>query len=622
MRILGSKFWGEDSSICILDFDKKEIFCINTDRVSRIKKDNYDVSQILNKFTNLIDKPNIIASSFNTFDGHDTCLENKGTSYYWLGFQKIIRNIIKPKYYADLEKKNSIFKKIYIFFRLLFFPSFFFYFFRWKYLMNKYLNKKINDKNFHFKYCVMHIKKIFKEINIKVKDEELFFYDHHTCHAASAYYLSDFYKKNQEAFVFTLDQQGDHTFSSLFKFTDLKREEISRSLTQRAIVDKKVYIISIATIYSLFTKTLGFRENCDEGKVEALAAYGEPDNRTLKDLNEIIYLSSVNQKIKFETNRLKFINFFKENNLHLLLKKLGRENFSSTIQNWLENIVISFLNKALPKDKKVNLCLAGGVIANVILNYKIFQNCRINNIYVCPPMGDEGSALGAAFLAAINKNLDIKWLSKDVMPYWGPSYNKDETLAILKKNNHKIIFEDLKTNWTKKAADKIYENKVIAIFQGRMEFGPRALGNRSILANVTDPNMKTKINISIKKRPEFQPFCPAVLEEDREDLFLNSFKHKYMATAFLMKENFRKRYPSAVHVDGTARPQFVEKEDNENLYKILQELKKKINHGIVINTSFNLHGRSMVMKPQDAIDDFLACDLDYLYLNEYEVKKI
>ena len=113
MRILGSKFWGEDSSICILDFDKKEIFCINTDRVSRIKKDNYDVSQILNKFTNLIDKPNIIASSYNTFDGHDTCLENKGTSYYWLGFQKIIRNIIKPKYYSDLKKKNSIFKKIY-----------------------------------------------------------------------------------------------------------------------------------------------------------------------------------------------------------------------------------------------------------------------------------------------------------------------------------------------------------------------------------------------------------------------------------------------------------------------------------------------------------------------------
>jgi carbamoyltransferase len=622
MKILGSKFWGEDSSVCILDFDKKEIFCISTDRVSRIKKDNYDVSQILNKFTNLVYRPNIIASSFNTFDGHDTCLENKGTSYYWLGFQKILRSIVKPKYYSDLKRKNSIFKKIYIFFRLLFYPVFFFYFFRWKYLMNKYLNEKINDKNFHLKYCIKHIKKMFKQININVKHEELLFYDHHTCHAASAYYLSDFYKKNQESFVFTLDQQGDHTFSSLFKFTDLKREEISRSLTQRAIVDKKVYIISIATIYSLFTKTLGFRENCDEGKVEALAAYGEPDKKTLVDLNEIIYLSYENQTIKFETNRVKFINFFKEKNLHLLLKKLGRENFSSTIQNWLESAVISFLNQALPKDKKVNLCLAGGVIANVILNYKIFQNCRINNIYVCPPMGDEGSALGAACLAAINKNLDIKWLSKDIMPYWGPSYNKDETLAVLKKNNHQIIFEDLKTDWTKKAAEKILENKIIAIFQGRMEFGPRALGNRSILANVIDPNMKTKININIKKRPEFQPFCPAVLEEDREDLFLNSFQHKYMATAFLMKEIYRKRYPSAVHVDGTARPQFVEKKDNENLYKILKEVKKKINHGIIINTSFNLHGRSMVMKPQDAIDDFLACGLDYLYLNEYEIKKI
>jgi carbamoyltransferase len=237
-------------------------------------------------------------------------------------------------------------------------------------------------------------------------------------------------------------------------------------------------------------------------------------------------------------------------------------------------------------------------------------------------MGDEGSALGAVFLAAIEKKLDLTWVSKYNMPYWGPSYDQDETLSVLQKNKDKVFFKDLNSNWTKEAASKILDNKIIAIFQGKMEFGPRALGNRSILANVTDPDMKIKINTNIKKRPQFQPFCPAVLEEDRKDLFLNSYQHKYMATAFLMKDKYRNIYPSAVHIDGTARPQFVEKNDNENLFKILKYLKESLNHGIVINTSFNLHGRSMVMKPQDAIDDFLSCNLDYLYLNGYEVKKI
>ena len=129
MKILGSKFWGEDSAVCVLDFNKKEIFCINTDRVSRIKKDNYDISPILNKFKNSITAPDIIVSPFNTFDGHDTCLENKGTSYYWLNFQKILRNIQKPKYYSDLKKKYSIFEKLYIFFKLVLNPIFFYYFF-------------------------------------------------------------------------------------------------------------------------------------------------------------------------------------------------------------------------------------------------------------------------------------------------------------------------------------------------------------------------------------------------------------------------------------------------------------------------------------------------------------
>ena len=148
------------------------------------------------------------------------------------------------------------------------------------------------------------------------------------------------------------------------------------------------------------------------------------------------------------------------------------------------------------------------------------------------------------------------------------------------------------------------------------------MGNRSIIANPADPKMRDKINLKIKKRPIFQPFCPSVLEEDREIIFMNSFNHKFMSTAFKMKKEFQKIFPSACHIDGTARPQFIEEEDNYALFRILKSFKKKFKYGILINTSLNIHGRTITLKPQDAIvEDFLDSDLDFLYINGYKVWK-
>lgn len=619
MKIIGSKFWGEDAALCVLDMEKGTIFAINSDRVSRIKKDNMDISPIVKNFKKEITGPDIIAGPFCSFDGFDTCLENKGTSYFWLSFQNILRLIEKPRYYSDVKRIKTFFEKVKILISVIFRPLFFWHFFLWKFYMKKYLNGEDLGYEFHKKYCTKYIEKLFEKVNFKkVKP---IFYDHHTSHAASTYYLSSFFKNNQESFVFTLDQQGDHTFSTLFKFKQKSKEEISRSFTKRVWMNNNFSIISIATIYSLFTKTLGLRENCDEGKVEALAAYGKPDDETLKKLNEIIFVSK-NQKFHFDSNKEKFLEHLNDENLFKIMNNIGKENFSATIQFWLEEIVIEFLNLSLPKKEQVNLCLAGGVVANVILNYKIFERCNIKNLYICPPMGDEGSALGAALLAATEMKKNIDWIANYRMPYWGPSYNQEYVKKVLNKNKNKIKFEEFKNDWADRAAESLLQNKIIGVFQNNMEFGPRALGNRSILASATDPKMRDKINLSIKKRPKYQPFCPAVLEEDREKLFLNSFQHKFMSTAFKMKTEFLDIYPSAAHIDGTARPQFVEREDNENLYKILKFIKQKIGHGILINTSFNLHGRSMVMKPEDAIDDFLSCNLDILYLNGYEIKKI
>ena len=175
--------------------------------------------------------------------------------------------------------------------------------------------------------------------------------------------------------------------------------------------------------------------------------------------------------------------------------------------------------------------------------------------------------------------------------------------------------------WYVRAAESIANDKIIGVFQGRMEFGPRALGNRSILANPTNPDTRLKINSTIKNRPPFQPFCPSILEEERERLFESSFSHKHMAIAFRMKEEYWERLPSAIHIDGTARPQFVEEKDNPNYFRLLKELKELTGFGVALNTSFNLHGRTIVRKPEDAIVDFVDCKMDELYLEGFLIRR-
>ena len=191
----------------------------------------------------------------------------------------------------------------------------------------------------------------------------------------------------------------------------------------------------------------------------------------------------------------------------------------------------------------------------------------------------------------------------------------------LKKYSEEVVWEDRNDTWPEDAAIDILNSNIIAIFQGKMEFGPRALGNRSILADPRDPKVREKMNLKIKRRPYFQPFCPSILETDREKLFIESYPNKHMTMAFRFREEFRNLFPSACHIDGTARPQFVENVDNPNYFRLLSEIKRNIGHGIVVNTSFNLHGRAMVMNPEQAMQDFLDCNLDALFIEGYKVTR-
>jgi carbamoyltransferase len=206
------------------------------------------------------------------------------------------------------------------------------------------------------------------------------------------------------------------------------------------------------------------------------------------------------------------------------------------------------------------------------------------------------------------------------MPYYGPTIEEQDILDVISANKQ-ISAVKIGPEWSQLAAKSLADEKIIAIAHGRMEYGPRALGNRSILASPFNPKTKERLNLLVKRRPAFQPFCPSILEEERDKLFAESFPHKHMAMAFRMREEFRKRLPSAVHIDGTARPQFIEQEDNRAYYRLLHEFKKITGFGVLINTSFNLHGRTIVRTAKDAVTDFIDCGIDELYCEGYLITR-
>jgi carbamoyltransferase len=247
------------------------------------------------------------------------------------------------------------------------------------------------------------------------------------------------------------------------------------------------------------------------------------------------------------------------------------------------------------------------------------------NIHIVPAMGDDGSSEGACYLAMIEEGMidELKEIKKNYnMPYFGSSYTKEEVREVLDKNRDKIKYKELGDDWYKVVAKMLVEGKIGALFRGRMEWGPRALGNRSIIARVNDPDIQKKMNKEIKRRPEFQPFCPSILIDEKDRLFEKTYNNKHMTIAFQMKDEHIKNIPSAVHIDGTARVQFVSKEDNEGYYNLIKEVKNLTSYGVIINTSFNKHGRTIVESPQDAITDFLDTDMDYLFIEGFLVERI
>ena len=606
MKIMGTKYCGHDSAICVLDTTQKTIFAMSTERVTRIKHDSIDITPILETY----DFGNIdyVSHSYSDFEdkGHDGELREKMT--FNKDIEKALRKIIKPTYASDLgitrAKKNQlILKTIFTNFSVV----------------KQYYSAKIKRALVHEtpegnkRAFTDYIKKNLALNNLIPKD--VCFFDHHLCHAIPSYYLSPF--NEQEALSLTIDGQGDGYFSKLFYFNGQDNYELVGKSSADFLGEGDKFL-SIGRLYNYFTSAMDLRPNSDEGKVEALAAYGTADEKMYQSLMNATSIDQSLLAINFDTKMI--MQFYDISWLKSQRTLVGDENFCATIQKYLEDTMIDYLNIAYKKYPTNNLCLSGGVAANIIMSLAIYEKTNFKNIYVYPAMADDGLAIGSAILTALSLNEDISWLKDFPMPYFGDSYNHIQVKNTLDEFES-ITYDDLRENWPKEAAISVSKGKICALFHGSMEFGPRALGNRSIVASPMFEDIRQKINSTVKRRPSYQPFCPSILEEERERLFDDSFSHKHMAIAFRMKEEFLKDLPCAAHIDGTVRPQFVEEVDNPDYFRFLKELKLITGYGVSLNTSFNLHGRTIVRTPKDAIVDFIDCNIDELFIEGFRVKR-
>lgn len=425
---------------------------------------------------------------------------------------------------------------------------------------------------------------------------------HHEAHAASAFYASPW----NEGTIITCDGWGEDGSASIWSVKNNHMERIAYTAT----------IDSLGYFYGSITKALGFTPERHEGKVLGLAAYNQNPDSYKKIRDMIGYDATKKAFIGHMENGL-YTPRFDNNLLTDFVKKFSREDIASAAQKSLEEVVCECVKDMGTHAR--NIAVAGGIFANVKLNQRITELDNVQNIFVCPNMGDGGLGLGAAWLV-YNKVTGNRPESLQTMCL-GPSYDDQEITDELNKSGlHYTRIEGIH----EKIADLLYHGNVVARFQGRMEFGPRALGSRSILCTAVDASVNNWLNEQLK-RSEFMPFAPATLEEDAEKCYFNMEKgkhpSKFMAITFDCTPKMCQDSPAAVHVDGTARPQILSNDIYPDFYKIVEAYKEKSGFSSVINTSFNVHEEPIVCSVGDAIRAFCAGNIPYLAVGNYLVEQ-
>jgi len=483
----------------------------------------------------------------------------------------------------------------------------------------------------------LHVTKVIKkEIGY---DGEVLFTEHHEAHAASAFYPSPF----KEAAILTMDGVGEWATAS-YGFGEGNKITLLKELH---------FPDSLGLLYSAFTYFTGFRVNSGEYKLMGLAPYGEPKYKDLI-LSELIDLKK-DGSVRLNLSYFDFLGGLRmtNNRFSRLFSGPPREpeteitqremDIAASIQSVTEEIVLKMANHVHKETKKNNLCLAGGVALNCVANGRILREGPFENIWIQPAAGDAGGALGAALCVwhryLENERPDPKGQESQRGSYLGPSFSNGVVKSLLDSN--KYPFHELPSE--KRAmiiAEKIAEGKIVGHMSGRMEFGPRALGARSILGDARRQDTQTVMNLKIKYRESFRPFAPTVIEEKASEYFEIDRPSPYMLlVAQVRKERClpqpskdempmldrlklkRSDIPAVTHLDYSARLQSVNRKDKPDYHEIISEFEKLTGCAVIVNTSFNVRGEPIICTPQDAYRCFMRTEMDVLVIEDFILYK-
>ncbi|MFY7841152.1 MAG: carbamoyltransferase [Lacibacter sp.] len=495
-------------------------------------------------------------------------------------------------------------------------------------------------------------KKIRDELKkIQLYDKKklmLLFPEHHLSHAASAFYPSAF----EEAAILTIDGVGEWATTTLCKGNG-KNIEILKQLN---------FPHSVGLLYSAFTYYLGFKVNSGEYKLMGLAPYGDPSAEQTKQFVSIIKEKLVkiydDGSVYLDQQYFNYavgLRMVKDKKFEALFgfKRRSEEdeltqqhcNLALAIQLATEDIVLKLAAHAKAITGAQNICLSGGVALNCVANGKLQNSHLFENIFIQPASGDAGGAVGAALAAHhiyFEKERSIV-TGMDAMKgsYLGSSFTTDEIETVIQQYKAVATTFSNRDELNKTVAAHISNGNVIGWFQGRMEFGPRALGNRSIIADPRNPEMQKKLNLKIKYREGFRPFAPAVLAEDAQDYFELTTASPYMLFVQPVKKTLqhpvpdnyhqlnltdklyfqRSSLPAVTHIDYSARVQTVHKETNPAFHSLISAFKQLTGCAVLINTSFNVRGEPVVCTPQEAYQCFMRTEMDYLVIENYLFSK-
>ena len=552
---------GHDAGACIVDGNDVKV-AVNEERLTKKKLDvGFPQNSIIASLEYMELKPRDISTvAITTTDFAKTLTR--------------IFPILKDKYY--LFRRRKIPKPHLIEFR--------------KYI--KYRTTEIKELPFCKKISEMYFRK--KLNNMGFKNFKIELVDHHTAHAASASLCSGFKK----SLVVTLDGVGDGLSGTVNTFNNGELERISEISARD----------SFGIFYEQVTTLLGMRELEDEGKVMALSDYSykipDEENKVI----DFFRVDGLNVKCKYSTLE-------KYSMLKKILWNTPREELAYMAQRTLEKHVCQLFENAIDETGIGSVCWSGGLASNIKINLRIRQNPKLREWFVFPHMGDGGLAVGAALYANL-KNYGIT-PKKIENIYWGQKYSESRIKEVLDK--YSLNYES-RNDLPEYVGELISKGNFVLWYQDRMEYGPRALGNRSILAPAGSLEIKDKLNLQIKKRDWFQPFCPSLLEEDSERIFTDATQYdRFMTMGYMTETDIRDKVAAVINVDGSARPQMLG-DENPKYRRLIEQVKKNTGLGIILNTSFNLHGYPIVNSPEDAVTTMLKTKARYMGIGNFFIE--